>query len=76
MAPAEEDEAPAILAVEETTPEEASPVAVAVAVFEETEQLHGAYIQGDTGPEILLYPLVLIGANGLIALRRRLRKNK
>ncbi len=38
--------------------------------------LHGAYIRGETGPALLLYPLALASANGLLMLRRRRRNKK
>ena len=39
-----------------------------------TTALHGAFIQGETGPGLLLYPLAVIGANGLLYFRRRRKK--
>lgn len=38
--------------------------------------MHGAFIQGKTGPEIFLYPVVIFGANGLYYLWRKRRKQK
>ncbi|MFA6521368.1 MAG: hypothetical protein WCT53_03230 [Candidatus Gracilibacteria bacterium] len=40
------------------------------------KQMYGSAIQGATGPEMLLYPILVAGANGLYYLAKRRRKNK
>lgn len=39
-------------------------------------KLHGAYIQGKTGPEILLYPLLMLAANGMYYYMRKRKRKK
>lgn len=54
-----------------------STAASSAASADATRRVHGAYIQGRTGPGILIYPFALAGANGLYyLLRRRRRKQK
>lgn len=42
----------------------------------ETKKMHGAFIQGRTGPGILLYPLGIAAANGLLLLIKRRKRKK
>jgi trimeric autotransporter adhesin len=41
-----------------------------------TSTLHGAFIQGETGPGILAYPAILGASNILLYMRRRKKKTK
>lgn len=56
---------------EEVTVPTTKPVASNVA---STSRTRGAYIQGNTGPELLLYPIFVMAANGLYYVSRKRRK--